>query len=70
MARADHLEDVKRNVMVVSELVDILGGEQKYLHRKLERHILTVVRLGSQSRALSIGNSKLICAELGAMYCW
>eukprot|EP00775_Hariotina_reticulata_P006937 gene6937-7155_t len=42
MARADHLEDVKRNVMVVSELVDILSGEQKYLHRKLERHILTV----------------------------
>lgn len=29
--------------MVVGELIDILSGEQKYLHRKLERHIKTVV---------------------------
>lgn len=61
MARADHLEDVKRNVMVVSELVDILGGEQKYLHRKLERHILTVVRLGSQSRAFNWEQQADLC---------
>lgn len=43
LANKDHLEDVKRNVMVVGELVDILSGEQKYLHRKLDRHIQTVV---------------------------
>ena len=43
MASKGHLDDVRRNVMVVSELVDILGGEQKYLRRKLDRHILTVV---------------------------
>ncbi|WIA35079.1 hypothetical protein OEZ86_003566 [Tetradesmus obliquus] len=42
LANKDHLEDVKRNVMVVGELVDILSGEQKYLHRKLDRHIETV----------------------------
>lgn len=42
LANKDHLEDVKRNVMVVGELVDILSGEQKYLHRKLDRHIQTV----------------------------
>jgi hypothetical protein len=44
MASKDHLEDVKREVMVVSELIDILSGEQKYLQRKLDRHIKTVVR--------------------------
>lgn len=43
MASKDHLEDVKREVLVVSELMEILSGEQKYLQRKLERHILTVV---------------------------
>jgi hypothetical protein len=43
LANKDHLEDVKRNVMVVGELIDILSGEQKYLHRKLDRHIQTVV---------------------------
>eukprot|EP00879_Flechtneria_rotunda_P020840 GHRR01021941.1.p1 GENE.GHRR01021941.1~~GHRR01021941.1.p1 ORF type:complete len:198 (+),score=28.95 GHRR01021941.1:153-746(+) len=43
LASKDHLDDVRRNVMVVGELVDILSGEQKYLHRKLERHIQTVV---------------------------
>lgn len=43
MAAKSHLDDVKRNVMVVAELVDILSGEQRYLRRKLERHILTVV---------------------------
>jgi hypothetical protein len=35
---------VQRNVMVVGELIDILSGEQTYLHRKLERHMETVVR--------------------------
>jgi hypothetical protein len=43
LANKDHLEDVKRNVLVVGELIDILSGEQKYLHRKLDRHIQTVV---------------------------
>ncbi|KAF8056388.1 U2 small nuclear ribonucleoprotein B [Scenedesmus sp. PABB004] len=42
LASKDHLDDVRRNVMVVGELIDILSGEQKYLHRKLERHIKTV----------------------------
>lgn len=51
MASKDHLEDVKREVMVVGELVEILSGEQKYLQRKLERHIKTVVR-GLMSCAL------------------
>ena len=44
VAHADHLEEVKRSVMVVAELVDILGGEQRYLRRKVDRHIKTVVR--------------------------
>jgi len=34
---------LKRNAMVVGELVDIVSGEQRYLQRKLERHILTCV---------------------------
>lgn len=42
MASKDHLEDVKREVLVVGELIEILSGEQKYLQRKLERHIKTV----------------------------
>lgn len=46
MASKDHLEDVKREVLVVGELVEILSGEQKYLQRKLDRHIMTVVRRG------------------------
>lgn len=46
MASKDHLEDVKREVLVVGELIEILSGEQKYLQRKLERHIKTVVSLG------------------------
>lgn len=41
IARKDHLDEVKRNVLVVGELVDILSGEQRYLQRKLERHIKT-----------------------------
>jgi hypothetical protein len=45
MASKDHLEDVKREVLVVGELIEILSGEQKYLQRKLERHIKTVVRV-------------------------
>lgn len=51
MASKDHLDDVKREVMVVGELVDILSGEQKYLQRKLERHIKTVVRAPRARRA-------------------
>jgi hypothetical protein len=43
MARAEHVDNVKRNVLVVGELVDILSGEQRYLQRKLERHIETCV---------------------------
>lgn len=41
VASHDHLEGVKRNVLVVSELVEILSGEQRYLARKLERHMAT-----------------------------
>jgi hypothetical protein len=41
VASHDHLEGVKRNVLVVSELVEILSGEQRYLARKLERHMRT-----------------------------
>lgn len=42
LASGDHLQEVQRNVMVVGELIDILSGEQTYLHRKLERHMETV----------------------------
>lgn len=46
IARKDHLDEVKRNVLVVGELVDILSGEQRYLQRKLDRHIQTCVSGG------------------------
>ncbi len=51
VASKDHLDNVKRNVMVVSELIEILSGEQKYLQRKLDRHTKTVVRGEGQDRA-------------------
>jgi hypothetical protein len=58
LANKDHLEDVKRNVMVVGELIDILSGEQKYLHRKLDRHIQTVVSgTGSRHAGRLVHNS-------------
>jgi len=38
-----HHRQVKRNVLVVGELIDILSGEQRYLQRKLERHMQTCV---------------------------
>ncbi|KAI8463366.1 MAG: emp24/gp25L/p24 family/GOLD-domain-containing protein [Monoraphidium minutum] len=41
MAKKDHLDEVKRNVLVVGELVEILSGEQRYLQRKLDRHLQT-----------------------------
>lgn len=41
MASKDHLDEVKRNVMVVGELVEILSGEQRYLQHKLNRHMQT-----------------------------
>ena len=43
IARSDHIDEVKRNVLVVGELVDILSGEQRYLQRKLDRHMETCV---------------------------
>ncbi|KIY96837.1 isocitrate dehydrogenase (NAD+) [Monoraphidium neglectum] len=43
LASKSHLDEVKRNVMVVGELVEILNGEQRYLQRKLDRHVQTCV---------------------------
>ncbi|KAI8474611.1 MAG: emp24/gp25L/p24 family/GOLD-domain-containing protein [Monoraphidium minutum] len=40
-ASKDNLDEVKRDVLVVGELVEILSGEQRYLQRKLERHMQT-----------------------------
>ena len=41
---------VRRGVLVVSELVDVVGGEQRYLRRKVERHIDTCVSAGRGGR--------------------
>lgn len=58
MASKDHLEDVKREVLVVGELIEILSGEQKYLQRKLERHIKTVVRARCWLPLLLLGDGR------------
>lgn len=50
MARAEHVDQVKGAVLVVGELVDVLQGEQRYLERRLVRHISTC--RSSSSRAL------------------
>jgi hypothetical protein len=58
MASKDHLEDVKREVLVVGELIEILSGEQKYLQRKLERHIKTVVSHHLSAPASNLGGGE------------
>lgn len=59
VASGDHLDGVKRNVLVVAELVEILGGEQRYLARKLVGGVLLVFLAGGRDRrreaALCVG---------------
>lgn len=74
VASHDHLDGVKRNVMVVSELVEILSGEQRYLARKLERHMKTA--RSSNRRAfwytlLEVGIAVGVgCAQIGVVRGW
>lgn len=44
MASTDHMEDVKRTILGMSEFMQVISGSQKYLQRKLERHQKTMVR--------------------------
>ncbi|KAG2427708.1 hypothetical protein HYH02_014539 [Chlamydomonas schloesseri] len=42
VASTDHMEDVKRTILGMSEFMQVISGSQKYLHRKLERHQKTL----------------------------
>jgi hypothetical protein len=44
VAQKEHVEDFKRTVMGMSEMLEIIQGEQRYLERKITRHAQTVVR--------------------------
>jgi hypothetical protein len=74
VASHDHLDGVKRNVLVVSELVEILSGEQRYLARKLERHMRTA--RSSNRRAfwytlLEVGVAAAVgAAQIGVVRGW
>lgn len=61
MASKDHLEDVKREVLVVGELIEILSGEPKYLQRKLRRHIKTVGNGGTGDVSGGNTEARLLC---------
>lgn len=43
VANQDHMEDVKRTILGMSEFMTVIQGSQKYLARKLERHQKTMV---------------------------
>ncbi len=43
VAQKEHVEDFKRTVMGMSEMLEIIQGEQRYLQRKIARHAQTVV---------------------------
>lgn len=42
VANQDHMEDVKRTILGMSEFMTVIQGSQKYLARKLERHQKTM----------------------------
>ena len=61
---------MRRGVLVVGELVDVVNGEQRYLRRKLDRHIQTCVSrrlafwLGRLARVRGGGVGGGCCAAL------
>lgn len=42
VAHKDHIDSSKRTILSMSELLNIVQGEQRYLQRKLNRHQTTV----------------------------
>lgn len=38
VAHADHMDEVKRTILSMSEFMQVVQGSQRYLQRKLERH--------------------------------
>ncbi|KAG2423224.1 hypothetical protein HXX76_015481 [Chlamydomonas incerta] len=42
VASSDHMDDVKRTILGMSEFMQVISGSQKYLQRKLERHQKTM----------------------------
>ena len=45
MAHIDHMDEVKRSILGMSEFMQVIQGSQRYLVRKLERHQKTLVRV-------------------------
>lgn len=50
MAHQDHLDDVRRTILGISEYAQVVSGSQKYLQRRLDRHQSTME--SNRSRAL------------------
>jgi hypothetical protein len=44
VANADHMDEMKQTVLGLSEFLQVLQGSQRYLQRKLDRHMETMVR--------------------------
>ncbi|KXZ42759.1 hypothetical protein GPECTOR_120g426 [Gonium pectorale] len=42
VASQDHMDDVRRTILGMSEFMQVIQGSQKYLQRKLERHQQTM----------------------------
>mmetsp|Transcript_13916 Transcript_13916/g.30054 ORF Transcript_13916/g.30054 Transcript_13916/m.30054 type:complete len:238 (+) Transcript_13916:97-810(+) len=42
LAHKEHMDEVQRTILGMSEFISVVGGSQKYLHRKLERHQQTM----------------------------
>lgn len=43
VANADHMDEMKQSVLGLSEFLQVLQGSQRYLQRKLDRHMETMV---------------------------
>eukprot|EP00197_Chlamydomonas_leiostraca_P008549 CAMPEP_0202884770 /NCGR_PEP_ID=MMETSP1391-20130828/41321_1 /ASSEMBLY_ACC=CAM_ASM_000867 /TAXON_ID=1034604 /ORGANISM="Chlamydomonas leiostraca, Strain SAG 11-49" /LENGTH=232 /DNA_ID=CAMNT_0049568001 /DNA_START=16 /DNA_END=714 /DNA_ORIENTATION=+ len=50
VAHQDHIEEVRRTILGMSEFMQVIAGSQRYLQRKLERHQTTM--LSSKSRTM------------------
>lgn len=44
VASKEHVEDVRRSILGMSEFMQVIAGSQRYLQRKLDRHHATMVR--------------------------
>ena len=53
VAHKDDMDAAKRTIMSMTEFVEVVGGSQRFLTRKLERHKKTMVRPHAGGRAVT-----------------